>query len=506
MNLKILFAGNRSVCAQLEDGGLYAATAPRTVYLNGEPAGTVDTVVFSLYELEPATTYTLTIPEADAEATFTTLPETVTLDVRRFGAKGDGVHDDTAAIQAAITCCPKDGRVLIPAGQYAVLPLFLKSHIRVELAKGATLQLQTDRERFPILPGMLEGTTPDNDCNLGSWEGDPLDCFAALITGMDVEDVILYGEGLLDGQAPKSDWWVDPKKQRIAWRGRMVFLNHCRDITLQGVSVANSPSWNLHPYFSQNLRFLNVTVTAPANSPNTDGFDPESCSDVTLAGCHFSLGDDCIAIKSGKITMGTRYHTPCTRVDVGHSLMENGHGGVTVGSEMAGGVNHVLIHDCLMRHTDRGLRIKTRRGRGKYAIVDNITFENVVMEQVGTPLVMNAMYFCDWDGHSDYVQNRSPLPVDDRTPTLGQVTFRDVTATGAACAGYLLGLPERPITGLTMERVSITCSPDAKPMQPAMADGVPVVNRTGLVAINTAEVIMKDVSITGMDGEALVRM
>ncbi len=504
--VKKLFVSARSATVELPDGGLYSTVKPYRLTLNGKEAGEAASVVHSIYGLWPDTAYTLKVWDGEREVgrvSFHTKEESFTLNVRRFGAVGDGVHDDTAAIQAAINTCPKKGRVLIPAGDYRVLPLFLKSHVRIELQKGATLLLETDRAKFPILPGMIRSTDETCDLNLGSWEGNPLDMYAAFISGNGVEDVLLYGEGILDGQGDKADWWVTPKVRRGAWRPRMFFINDCEDVTVQGITFRNSPSWNLQPYFSRNLKFLNIKVQAPANSPNTDGFDPESCDGILLAGAHFSLGDDCIAIKSGKLYMGATYKTPTSNMEVSHCLMENGHGGMTCGSEMAGGVKHVYLHDCLMRNTDRGLRIKTRRGRGEQGVIDDIVFDNVMMENVGTPYVVNCLYFCDPDGKTEYVQSREKQPVDERTPRIGKIAFRNVTATGVSCAGYFLGLPEKPIECVEMKKVTITCAPDAKVMQPAMAGGVSYVNRKGLVAINVDRITMKDVTITGQDGVKL---
>lgn len=303
MEISKLFVQARSATVQIADGGLYHTKAAYQLFLNGQAAGTADTAVTSLYDLQPETEYVLSVrlgAEEVGQCAFRTARESYTLNVRQFGAVGDGVHDDTAAIQAAILHCPADGRVLIPSGRYHVLPLMLKSHVRIELRRGATLLLETDRSKFPILPGMILSTDETDDLNLGSWEGNPLDMYAAFISGMDVEDVVLYGEGVLDGQGDKSDWWQNCKVRRGAWRPRMLFLNHCKNVTVQGVTFQNSPSWNLQPYFSKDLRFLNIRVNAPANSPNTDGFDPESCDGILLAGAHFSLGDDCIALKSGK--------------------------------------------------------------------------------------------------------------------------------------------------------------------------------------------------------------
>ena len=507
MNMKLLFASARSVAFELEDGGLYNTLKPYQLLVNGQPYGTMDQVVTSVYGLWPDTDYTLTVKDDDkllSELTVKTITERLTFNVRRFGAVGDGVHDDTTAIQTAITVCPEGGRVLIPAGHYAITPLFLKSHVRIELAKDAVLELNTDRSRFPVLPGLTQYTDETDEMNLGTWEGNPLDMYAALFTGVNVEDVIIYGQGVIDGQAQKSDWWQDHKNTRgTAFRGRMLFLNHCKNVALQGITVRNSPAWNLHPYFSDDLKFINLSVEAPAVSPNTDGFDPESCNRVLMAGTHFSLGDDCIAIKSGKIYMGAKYKTPCTDLEISHCLMENGHGGVTIGSEMAGGVQHVRIHDCLMRNTDRGLRVKTRRGRGVQGVIDDIVFDNVMMESVGTPFVVNALYYCDPDGKSDYVQCREKLPVDDRTPRIGEVAFRRVTATNVACAGYFLGIPEKPIESVVMEHVTITCGENAKAMEPAMACGVERCVRKGIVAHNVDRIVMNDVTISGYEGEEL---
>ena len=504
--IKKLFVSARSATLELSDGGLYNTRKPYRVIVNGEEHGTAETVVHSIYGLWPDTKYIIKVFDEGRELgriTLRTKKESFTLNVRRFGAVGDGVHDDTAAIQAAINCCPKKGRVLIPAGVYKVLPIFLKSHVRIEIQKGATLLLETDRSKFPILPGMTRSTDETSDLNLGSWEGNPLDKFASFISAYGVKDVVIFGEGVLDGQADKSDWWVTPRIKRGAWRPRMFFINDCEDVTVQGLSFRNSPAWNLQPYFSRNLKFLNIHVTAPSNSPNTDGFDPESCEHMLLAGAHFSLGDDCIAIKAGKLYMGATYKTPCSDLEISHCLMENGHGGMTCGSEMAGGVNKVYLHDCLMRNTDRGLRIKTRRGRGEQGVIDDIVFENVLMEHVGTPYVVNCLYFCDPDGKTEYVQSREKQPIDERTPRIGRIAFRDVTATDVTCAGYFLGLPERPIERVEMENVSITCAADAEPMVPAMACGVDKVTRKGLVAINVDKVVMKNVTIAGQEGVKL---
>ena len=501
--MKTLFVSSRSCTVLLDPDGLYEARKPVRLQLNGRDLGEEKHSVFSLYGLWPDTAYQLTADNGETLC-FRTEAESVSLSVKRFGAKGDGEADDTAALQAAILCCPPNGRVYLPTGTYRTGPLFLKSNITLELKKGAVLSLITDRNRFPILPGMTRTVDETDEYLLGSWEGNPLDMFAAALTGIDVSHVRIIGEGIVDGNAQNGDWWVNPKIRRGAYRGRLLYLRNCRDVAVQGLTFRNSPAWNLHPTFSQDLSFLNVRIEAPASSPNTDGFDPESCSHVRMYGTQFSVGDDCIAIKAGKIYMGQKYHVPCEDLEIAWCAMLDGHGGVTVGSEMAGGVRHVRVHHCLMRGNDRGLRVKTRRGRGQYAVVDDIRFEDVMMDGVKTPLVVNCMYFCDPDGHGDFVQSREKQPVDDGTPTVGTIIYESVTAKDCqACAGYVLGLPERPVKHLIMRDCCFSFGANAQPMVPAMAENVPALCRGGLHVLYAEQVTLENVRLKGIEGEAL---
>ena len=505
--MECIDVSSRSVTILLDRQGDYYAAVPRKLKLNGKSIGTEARSVFSLFGLWPDTEYTLESEidgKPEESLTFRTEKEFCTLNVKRFGAQGNGTHDDTPMLQAAILACPAGGRVLIPAGRYRTGPLFLKSDITLEIQKDAVLSLRTDREAFPVLPGMTRTTDEAGEYLLGTWEGNPLDCFAGALTGIGVQNVRIIGEGVVDGCAQQGDWWIDHRRKRGAWRGRLLYLRDCENITVQGITFRNSPSWNLHPAFSRNLQFLNVRVEAPADSPNTDGFDPESCSGVRMLGTVFSVGDDCIAIKSGKIYMGSVYHTPCENIEIAWCAMLDGHGGVTLGSEMAGGVRHVRVHHCYMRGNDRGLRVKTRRGRGKYAVIDDIRFEDVRMENVKAPLVINAMYYCDPDGHAPWVQSREPQPVDDTTPTVGGICFERVHATGCqACAGYVLGLPERPVQHVQLRDCCFSFDPAAQPMEPAMAEGVENCCRRGLIIHHADRVTMENVSMEGIEGQRL---
>lgn len=502
MKISVIFQTARCVTMEIVDGGIFETEQEYEIYVNDRLYGTTNRVITSIYGLKPDTCYRIRVGEAETEVR--TDREFVTLNVRDFGAKGDGEQDDTTFIQAAIMACPKESRVLVPAGTYRITSLFLKDDIRLELAAGAVLSAVTDRTKFPVFPGRIESYDENGEYNLGTWEGNPLDMFSAIITGVNVKHVVMYGQGTIEGNASKApdNWWYDAKKRRIAWRPRMIFLNHCEDVVLQGIRVQNSPSWNIHPYFSNQLRFIDLTVLNPWDSPNTDGLDPESCRDVEIVGVYFSLGDDCIAVKSGKIYMGAKYKTPCENVVIRQCCMRDGHGSITIGSEMAGGVKNLTVKDCRFLHTDRGLRIKTRRGRGKDAVIDGILFENIIMDHVMTPFVINCFYYCDPDGHTEYVRTKEALAVDERTPDVRKLEFRNIQASNChVAAAYLYGLPEQKIRSVVMDNIHVTYADEPRKDVPAMMDGCGAVSRMGIFAHNIEELTLHNVTVEGQEGE-----
>lgn len=505
--MKILCATARSCSVLLDPEGLYQAREEHDLFLNGKGLGAEKRSVTSLFDLTPDTEYTLeSVSQSGSreKISFRTQRETCTLNVRAFGAKGDGVTEDTAMLQAAILCCPAGGRVLIPRGDYVTGPLFLKSHMTLEIAGGAALRLLTDRHRFPVLPGNTPADSPEGELLLGLFEGCATDGFSAALNGVDLQDTAVIGQGIVDGRAQEGDWWVRPKEVRIASRGNLLYTQRCKGLLIQGLTFMNSPSWNLHPAFSEDLDFIDIRIRAPWDSPNTDGFDPESCRNVRLLGAEISVGDDCIAIKSGKIGLGRKYKRPCENLEIGWCALLDGHGGVTVGSEMAGGVRQVRAHHCYMKGNDRALRIKTRRDRGRDGVIDDILFQDVRMDGVKMPLVVNSFYFCDQDGKSDRVQSREKQPVDETTPEIGTVCFERVSASGCkACAAYVMGLPEKPMGHLILRHCRFDFDPEAAPMVPAMALGVEECCRRGMIAKYLRRLTLQDVVLAGIEGEPL---
>ena len=503
--MRTLCITSRSCSVLLDPEGLYEAREKRTLTLDGEPLGEEYRSVVSLFDLEPDTEYILEsrTDTGDAETlTFRTKRELCSLDVRDFGAKGDGETDDTAMLQAAILSCPEGGRVIVPPGDYVTGPLFLKSHMTLEIADGAALRLLTDRNRFPILPEIIPAENEAGEILMGLWEGNSEEGFASALTAIDVTDTAVIGEGVIDGRGGEGDWWIRPKEKRIARRGHLLYTQRCKNLLFQGLTFLNSPSWNVHPAFSEDLDFIDLRIRAPWDSPNTDGFDPESCRNVRLLGTEISVGDDCIALKSGKIRLGKKYHRPCEDVEIAWCAMLDGHGGVTLGSEMAGGIRKVRVHHCFMRGNDRGLRIKTRRGRGKDGVIDDILFEKVRMDGVKMPLIVNSMYFCDPDGHSEWVQSREKKPVDETTPRIGEIRFEQVEATDCkACAGYVLGLPEQPAEHIALKDSSFTFDPEAEALVPVMAEQVEKCRCRGLILKNVRKITLDNVRYEGVDGE-----
>jgi len=503
----LLYAGASSACFELNRSTAYYAPEKYEVWLDLRYHATFNTNVFSLFDLKPNTEYTVAVKmgELYSVQTFCTADEIFAVDVKQFGAVGDGVHDDTQAIQSAINFITPHSRIYFSEGTYLTRPLALKSHLTLEFSENAVLLGSTDRSAYPILPGTVDSLNGEDMLMTGAFEGLTRPMYQSLLHAEYCEDIHIVGRGVVDGNAQHSDWWTEFKNFETA-RPRLMFFCNCDDVTLHGVTARNSASWNLHPFYSENVSFYDIRVQAPKDSPNTDAIDPEACAGVNIIGCRLSVGDDCIAIKSGKIEMCRQRCQSASDHVIRNCLMEFGHGAVTLGSETACGVKNLTVSQCLFHHTDRGLRIKTRRGRGKDCDITGITFENIKMEGVITPFVINMWYnCCDPDRFSDYVKSREKLPVDERTPHLGSFTFRDIVCTDAhAAACYIDGLPEAPIDEVTFERVTVSFADNAVPFVPAMQNDAVKRCRLGLFCNNVRRVYVRDVTVRGAEGPALV--
>lgn len=501
---KLLFVSSVSACIELDGNGAYYAENSYSVYVNEEIYGNIKKEnVFSVFNLMPNTEYT--VKAAGQIVKFVTEKESVCFDARKNGAVADGKTSDTVVLQSLINACPKNGRVTLPKGKYLTGPLWLKSDMTLELQKGARLIGLTDVSEYKPLPALIIDENGKENV-FSTWEGEDFSSRESLINAYGVKNIKIVGEGVVDGNAQNSTWWTVEASERKIGRPRLFFINDCSSIIVHGIEGKNSASWTFHPFYSSKVSFYNVKVSSPKVSPNTDGINPEGCDGVNIIGCTFSSGDDCIAIKSGKRKMAEKFKRPAQNYVIRNCLMKFGHGAVVFGSEMSGGIKDIEVSKCFFYKTDRGLRIKTRRGRGKLAIVDGVIFENIVMDGVLTPLVINMYYNCDpIDGKSEYVWSRKPLPVGDDTPYLGDFTFKNIDCKNCECmAGYFDGLVEQPIKSIDIENVNFRFRKNAKPFWPASLSFSRQYCKEGLYFDNVKNIKIKNVTFTNVVGDAVI--
>ena len=282
------------------------------------------------------------------------------LDVRDFGAAGDGRALDTEAIQGAIEACGAagGGTVYFPAGAYVTGALILRSHVTLYLEAGAVLLGSEDPTGYPVVRSR--------------WEGVEQETYAPLIGGSHLEGIGVVGRGTVDGRG--DIWWERFRESRdLALRyprPRLISFVDCRNVLIEGLTLTRSPSWTINPVRCRNVTIDKVTIFNPPDSPNTDGINPDSCANVHISNCHIDVGDDCIAIKSGTEAGDSDKRAPCENVTITNCTMVHGHGGVVIGSEMSGGVRNVVVSNCIFEGTDRGIRLEIaagpRRGGGRH--------------------------------------------------------------------------------------------------------------------------------------------
>jgi polygalacturonase len=347
-------------------------------------------------------------------------------DVKDYGAKGDGVSKDTAAIQKAIDDCAGagGGRVVLGgAPLYVSGPLALKSHITLSIAAGTTLAGSEDHDDYPPVQELGEAAR------------------RALLSSDDATDIVIDGGGTIDGRG--QSWWAD--RSPANRRPRLIVFRHSSRILMENVTVRNSPSWQIVPYYSDHLTFRNMTILAPDRvSHNTDGIDPFSSSHVLIDHVTIDTGDDNVAIKSGQPN-SPGGDAPSHDITIRDSTFLHGHG-LSIGSEVAGGVYNVLAERIHFKGTGTGVRIKSNRDRGN--VLKNLVYRNLTMEDVGTPILISEFY-------PKIPEVIDAQPVGRLTPRFSDITIENLEATGAKQAALIVGLPESPVTALTLRRVHI---------------------------------------------------
>ncbi|GAA1957609.1 glycoside hydrolase family 28 protein [Catenulispora subtropica] len=398
--------------------------------------------------------------------------------ITRFGAVGDGVTDNSAAIAAAVqeVSSRGGGRVVIPAGTWATGPIHLKSRTELHVSAGATLLFSTDPHAY--LPTVYS-----------RWQGIELMNYSPLIYAYGEHDIAVTGSGVLDGQASVANWWAWkklgdadfpvfeatvnaglPVEQRdgTKYHFRPTFFEpyDCERVLIEGVTLRNSPFWHLHPTLCRDVVVRGVTVDS--TGPNTDGCDPESCDGVVIEEVSFDVGDDCIALKSGRNTDGRRLNTPCQNVVIQHCTFANGHGGITIGSEMTGGVRDVYARDLTMTSAglQSGHRLKTNSVRGGF--IENSHVYRVSVSAIGGPLLLIDFNYGEG--------NTGSYP-----PVVTDINLSHWTVASATQGWNIAGYPTDPVGTVRLSDITIT-----GPLT------------TANVATNVSELQLSDVVIDGV--------
>ncbi len=325
-------------------------------------------------------------------------------DVTKYGAVADGKTDNTEAFRRGIAACNKagGGRVVVPAGTFLTGPVHLLSNVNLHVSEGATVKFSQDPKAY--LPLVFT-----------RWEGMELMNYSPFIYAFEQRNIAVTGRGTLDGNSDDAHWWPwkgqaqhghkkgDPNQlkarktlEELTERGAPVservfgegsylrpqFVQpyRCQNVLIEGVSIVNSPMWELNPVLCTNVTVRGVNIRS--HGPNNDGCDPESCRDVLIEDCTFDTGDDCIAVKSGRNADGRRLNVPSENIVIRRCRMKDGHGGITIGSEISGGVRHLFAEDCTLDspNLDHALRFKNNAVRG--GLIENIYFRNITVGQV----------------------------------------------------------------------------------------------------------------------------
>jgi len=413
-----------------------------------------------------------------------------TLHVERFGAKGDASTDCTAAFRAAIEQCTKagGGKVVVASGTYLTGAIHLKNNVNLEIAEGATIKFsQNPKDFLPVV--------------FSRWEGVELFNYSPFIYAFEQRNIAITGKGTLDGQSNNEHWWPWNGRAAYGWkegtsnqradrnalfemaekgvpvRDRIFGEGHylrpqfiqpyrCENVLIEGVTVKNSPMWEIHPVLCRNVIVNDVKINS--HGPNNDGCDPESCTDVLIKDCYFDTGDDCIAIKSGRNADGRRLKAPTENIIVQGCRMKDGHGGITVGSEISGGVRNLFAENCKLdsQNLDHALRVKNNAMRG--GLLEQLHFRNLEVGQVA-----HAVITIDF--------NYEEGAKGSFTPVVRDYTVENLRSAKSKHALDVQGLPGAPIFDLRLKNCTFDNVAEGnivKNVKDAMLDNIKINGRT----------------------------
>ncbi len=412
------------------------------ILLNGHLQGTTKKTNYTLTGLMPATSYTVTLRlKGEAKPTgtkifaltFKTAAKGKMYNILDYGAKDDSSFKNTKAIQAAINACSKGGTVYIPKGTFVSGALFLKSDMTLFIAKGAVLKGSLDLEDYlPMYLNRFEG-----------WE---LKTYASLLNAgtlnrdgsYNIKNLRITGGGTISGGGKKlGDAMIAANGDRS--RGRLICLMNCQDVSISNLTITEPPCWTIHYIYSNNISCHDLNIIT-YGIRNSDGIDPDSSTDSYIFNCTFDTGDDCIAIKSGKNPEGYYIAKPTTNVRITDCDFVRGHG-ISIGSEISGGVNDVLVQDCRAGALYHGLQIKATKERGGY--VKNVTVSDCQLLQI---TVFSALNYNN-DGEA------APAP-----PTFANFTFKNIDLSDASTKEPVIDIngfkdPAHKLKNVTFENI-----------------------------------------------------
>ena len=400
------YATDRSVTLFWEPAEDAPAGVNYTVLQNGETVGETGKTHWTLENLQADTEYCVAVraqwpselPAEDRVLSVRTRKSGNRKDVTKapYGAIGDGETLNTQILQKAIDDCGADDVLYFPAGVYKTGSLRLHSNMEVYLDEGAVLQ-GTDRVE-DYLPRILS-----------RFEGTELSCYSSVLnlgeldrhSGANCENVLIHGKGTIaSGGSVLAYRVIDAERERLKEylqelgdkikecenndtipgrvRPRLVNMSNCRNIILSGLTFCNGASWNVHMIYSRDIVTNNCTFRSEGVH-NGDGWNPDSSENCTIFDCEFFTGDDSVAVKSGKNPEGNLVNRPSRKIRVFDCVSRYGHG-VTIGSEMSGGVDDVRIWDCDLENSMFGIEIKGTKKRGGY--VKNVRVRNCILPRV----------------------------------------------------------------------------------------------------------------------------
>jgi len=414
-----------------------------------------------------------------------------------FGAVSGGQVLCTAAFSKAIEALSAKGggQVIIPRGTWFTGPITMKSNIDLHAEAGALVLFSGDKNLYPLVNTSFEGFNTYR-------------CTSP-INGRNLENIAITGEGIFDGtgeawravkkeKLTESQWkklvasggivhengktWYPSEQFRAGeklaemnvprqlktkeefekirdfLRPVMVSLISCKKVLLDGPTFQNSPAWCLHPLLCEDLTVRNTTVKNPWFSQNGDGLDIESCKNSVVYDSNFDVGDDAICIKSGKDKEGRDRGVPTENLIIKNCVVYHGHGGVTVGSEMSGGVKNMHVSNCTFIGTDVGLRFKSNRGRG--GVVENIYISGIEMINIPTQAISFNLFYSGRSATEDLEAGgigavEKLWPVTEETPQFKNIVIRNVNCKGALQAIQLQGLPEMNLENIQLSHIQM---------------------------------------------------